>query len=199
MKKKIDTLLPKLLELLSSDFVTEPTRNVLLERMEVPVWRNVFFDDHEIQLLSIVCDLLIDQDSSNRVVEISLYIDKRLAENKCDGWRYNEMPPDGEMYKMGLKGINTISIEKYNQPFIELKKEDQLTILLSIQQGKQTGSVFTNMSSALFFEELLTESAETFFSHPLVQADMGYVGMADAKGWHYIGINESENVEKIFD
>lgn len=199
MKHNYSEILPKLVELLKSDYVTEPTRKVLLERIQHPAGKNIFFNDEQYHLLSVVCDLLLDQKSGNRIVEIAYYIDQRLTENKKDGWRYNNMPPDGDMYRLGLTGIQESSMKMFDKPFLRLPKCDQLAVLLSVQNGKAGGSTWEKMSSKTFFEELLSESAELFFSHPIVQADMGYVGMADAKGWNKIGFEESESIENYFD
>jgi hypothetical protein len=53
------------------------------------------------------------------------------------------------------------------------------------------------MSAKLFFEELLAETIEIFYSFPLVQQEIGYVGMADAKGWSNIGLNQTDEIEPV--
>lgn len=185
--------------LLSSDLVTEPTRKALQERTEKAFGNNKFFNDYSFNLLSAVCDLLVDQDSRYRTVNIAFFIDERLADNTCDGWRYNSMPPDDMMYKMGLEGIDETSSQMFGEKFIALKKEEQINVLNAIQQGNVENDVWTKLPPVLFFEELLAETAEIFFSYPLVQASVGYVGMADAKGWTKIKLNESEPIETKWD
>ena len=84
------------------------------------------------------------------------------------------MPPDDEMYREGLKGINKTANLLYNKKFIDLPKNHQLEVLGAVQKV-----------------------SEVFFSHPLVQDEMGYAGMADAKGWEKIRLNEREEREPI--
>ncbi|MEJ7829696.1 MAG: gluconate 2-dehydrogenase subunit 3 family protein [Segetibacter sp.] len=177
--------------LLSSDLVTEPTRKALLERVEKAFGKNKFFNDYSFNLLSVICDLLVDQDSQHRVVNIAFFIDERLTNKTCDGWRYNSMPPDDIMYKIGLEGIDETASEIFGRKFIALKKEEQIKVLNAIQKGNVVSDIWTKLPPAIFFEELLAETAEIFFSYPLVQADIDYVGMADAKGWSKIGLNEA--------
>ena len=178
---------------LNSDALTEPTRKALLERMVKgrAIDSNKFFAPYHFYLLSLICDRLMDQDPEDRIVNIALFIDERLANNTCDGWRYNNMPPDEKMLIRGLEGIYETSIEMYDKIFIALKKEAQIKVLETIQQGNPPGNTWKTLSAKRFFEELLAETSEIFFSHPLVQLQMGYVGMADAGGWAQIGLNES--------
>lgn len=184
----------KVRAILESAYLTEPTRKVLLERI-YKMGSNCFFDNPSFILLSRVCDLLMDQDSKNRMVNIALYIDERLQNNDSDGWRYDCMPPDRIMFMEGLKGIEEIATQRFKQNFILLEKEQQTQILKAIQEGNVATDIYKNLDPKLFFEELLAETAEIFYSHPIVQASINYVGMADAKGWTKLKLNQSENLE----
>ena len=48
------------------------------------------------------------------------------------------------------------------------------------------------MPAARFFEEMLSEVVALYYSHPLAQEEIGYVGMADARGWPRVGPGELE-------
>lgn len=166
--------------LLNSDLLTEPTRLALQERFE-KIGSNCFFSNDSFQLLTAVCDLLMDQNSGDRMVNIALSIDERLKNKDSDGWRYNSMPPDDIMYKIGLQGIDETASSIYGKKFCALKKEEQMQILSAIQNGDVQSELWNKLNPKLFFEELLAETAEIFFSHPTVQASINYVGMADAR------------------
>lgn len=183
-------------EILRSEFLTVPTRKALEERLE-KVGNNNFFDTNSFQLLSVVCDLLMDQDSDDRMVNIALFIDERLSNNESDGWRYDSMPPDRIMFTDGLQGIEETSLQLFRKKFCNLEKEQQIQILSAIQNADVKNEIWKKLDPKLFFEELLAETAEIFFSHPLVQTSINYVGMADAKGWTKIKLNQKENLENI--
>ena len=183
--------------LLQTDYVTPITRQALNKRMACVAEAPLFFDATAFELLSIICDRLIAQDSQDQIVNIAYFIDQRLNANTCDGWRYNNMPPDHKMYLDGLKGINETSTLSFKAPFIQLSKDQQLELLQSLQKGTAEGAVWKEMPSKLFFEELLAEATEIFYSYPLVQEEIGYVGMADAKGWTKIGLNERDGIEPL--
>ena len=91
--------------LLKTDLVTEPTRAVLTERLNAPAHQPTFFSPDEFALLTAVCDRLVPQQAAERI-DMAGPIDKRLTDGEGDGWRYNDMPPDGEAYRLGLSGIS---------------------------------------------------------------------------------------------
>lgn len=184
-------------ELLNSDFVTQATRVALQERMAKAKNSLHFFSDYYFSLLSIVCDRLMGQNPKNQVVNIALFIDERLVENTCDGWRYDALPPDDVMLLQGLMGIDETAKALFGMAFLALKAKEQKIVLKAIQKGTAAGNIWSILSSSLFFEELLAEATEIFYSYPLVQLEIGYAGMADAKGWEKIGLNQAEGMETI--
>lgn len=181
-------------EFLESDYLTPPTREVLQKRLD-HVGIPQFFDAGSFQLLSIVCDLLMDQDSKERIVEIAIFIDGRLFKNISDGWRYDCLPPDRMLYQQGLKNIEASSKKQYQKEFLELQKPQHLELLSNIQKGNVDDEIWKNINPMLFFEEVLAEATAIFFSHPIVQTRIHYVGMADAKGWTKLKLNEVEKPE----
>lgn len=122
-------------------------------------------------------------------------IDKRLAQNGSDGWRYDVMPADGDAYTLGLAGINETAQLLHNQSFIELEDQQQDDVLRQVQQAKAPGTIWEKLPADRFFEELLTEAAHNYYSHPLAQEEIGYVGMADVAGWQRISLNDLEDRE----
>ena len=186
-----------LMALLQTDYVTPITRQALGKRMAYTAEEPLFFDASDFEILSIVCDRLIAQDSHDRIVNIAYFIDQRLANHTCDGWRYNNMPSDEKMYLNGLNGIDQTSILLFKASFIQLTISQQSVVLQLLQKGDAEGEIWKEMSSKLFFEELLVEATEIFYSYPLVQEEIGYVGMADAKGWTKIGLNERDDIEPV--
>jgi hypothetical protein len=137
------------------------------------------------------------QDSNNRIVNVAVHIDERLHRKTGDGWRYDNMPSDDQMYIKGLKGINETAQRHFQREFVQLTNEQQMEMLRSVQHGFAEGVVWQELPPQRFFEELLAETTEIFFSHPLVQDEMGYAGMADANGWERIGLNEREQIEPV--
>jgi hypothetical protein len=182
------TLLPTdVLDWLSQLSLTPVTREALEARLEKEQDRNRFFPDDAFLTLSLVCDRLLAQDEM-RLVNIAIFIDDRLFHDKGKGWRYRELPPDVEMYPLGIQGIDQTALIRFGAPFRALSTAQQDEVLHQIQAGEPDGDVWKTLSAKRFFEELLTEATEIFVSHPRVQMEMGYTGMGDAKGWQSIGL-----------
>ncbi|WP_461103182.1 gluconate 2-dehydrogenase subunit 3 family protein [Spirosoma koreense] len=180
--------------LLQTRQVTEATRQALTERLTAPDYTHAFFAESEFLLLEAICDRLLPQDNGRRI-PVAPVIDQRLAENGSDGWRYDVMPPDGMAYKAGLAAVNETANLLFRDFFINLSADQQDDVLRQVQQGDAPGDGWKKLPAGRFFEELLTEAAHAYYSHPLAQEEIGYVGMADVPGWQKIGLNQLEDRE----
>ena len=180
--------------LLGSDAVTEPTRETLQARLSTPFVANPrFFTALEIFTLRAVCARLVPQ-SEPPAVDIAGCVDERLALGQGNGWRFNDLPADGEMLGAVLRGLD----ESAGQGgFASLEAAQQDALLSAMQSGEIEGATWKNLPAARAFEELLAELVEHFVAHPLIQQDIGYAGYADAPGWTKIGLNEREEREPV--
>ena len=59
----------------------------------------------------------------------------------------------------------------------------------SVELVHVRGGVWDTVPPVRWFEEMLAELVECYYSHPLAQEDIGYVGMADAPGWPALGLD----------
>lgn len=189
--------------LLATDLVTPKTREVLnariaaYEKPDAPVSR--FFTSAEFRTLQAVCARLIPQADREHPIDLAGAIDQRLAAGKTNGWRYDAMPPDGEAFRRAMRGLNeaaqAISNGGPNTGFETIADSAQDKVLAAVQRGDATGKVWETMPSTRWFEELLTEVATSYYSHPIAQDEIGFAGYADAHGWQRIGLNELESFE----
>ena len=181
-------------ELLESDFVTEPTRRALNERFDFDKnYAPQFFDWKEFDTLEAICDAL----APSKVVPcgfVAREIDKRLFENKGNGWRYDEMPPDGETYRIALPIFDQTARRIFAADFAAITNEQRIEIVRKMRDGdgdKMFGEISPKFPVTRFFEEIFAEFVELFYSHPLVLEEIGYVGFADGKGWD-LGVSSSK-------
>jgi gluconate 2-dehydrogenase gamma chain len=181
--------------LLSTTLVTPNTREVLEERLNQPVTAPRFFATDAFATLRAVCARLIPQHDHHEPIDLAGAIDQRLAENKTDGWRYDDMPPDADAYTQGLQGLDESARLTFGVAFVDLTSEQQDQMLSMVQRGGAPGEIWKTIPQQRFFEELLAETCECYYSHPIAQEEIGYVGMADANGWQRIGLNELETHE----
>lgn len=179
--------------LLDTDLVTPATRTALRARLTArdqasPAPR--FFDAHEFRTLTAVCHRLIPQDGRPHPVELPHALDARLADGKGDGWRYAVMPPDPEAHRLGLRGLDESARAMFGAGLTALPGDAQDAVLRAVQAGTVQGGAWDVLPAERFFEELLAELAEAYYSHPVAQDEIGYVGYADAHGWQAIGLDE---------
>ena len=176
--------------LLDTSQVTPKTREVLKARLaEKPASDPSFFSTESFAILKAASDRLISQSQG---IDLAGALDRRLATGTGDGWRYDTMPPDPIAHQAGLTGVEESAQILFGCGFVALSESEQDAVLTAIQQGKAPGKTWETMPSVRYFEELLTELTETYYSHPLAQEEIGYVGMADAKGWRAIGLDQLE-------
>lgn len=177
--------------LLESDRVTEPTRNALRARLLEPAPHRAFFTASEFALLEAVSARLIPQ----RYCSLAAQIDARLSKGQGKGWRFNSLPPDFEMYRSGLRGLEALAQTQHGSSFVELPALQMDQLLLAVQRGEVSSGVWESLPAAQFFAELLTELTELHYSHPLAQLEIGYVGFADAHGWQLVGLNSPRDLD----
>ena len=183
--------------LLNTNQVTDATRQALTQRLNAPPRQPTFFTANEFALLQAVCARLIPQDdrpTSDRI-DIAGGIDERLTENKSNGWRYDAMPTDGDAYRLGLAGIDESAVALYGHPFQQVPNDQQDDVLKAIQAMAAPGTTWQRLPVGRFFEELLAEAVEIYYSHPLAQEEIGYVGMADVPTWQRVGLDQLEERE----
>jgi len=184
--------------LVDTDFVTPATREVLKSRLvpdDAPPLADSqprFFDSETFDTLRAACARLIPQADRPRPVDLAGALDERLADGKCDGWRYSQMPPDGEAYRRGLFGLNESARAMFGMAFYEIDASSQDEVLMAVQRNEAQGQTWMSLPARRFFEELLAELTECYYSDPLSQEEIGYVGFADAHGWQALGLNELE-------
>ncbi len=179
MKKKLPEDFRKLLE---SDFVTVQTKRVLQERLDSGETPPLFFSENEYEILKAVCGTL----APSTVVPIwfaANAIDKRLAENTGNGWRFDTMPTDRESYQTGLQLLNDAAQETFQNDFTSLEVEQRREIFERFKNETIPINKPTDFDFKLFFSELCAEFAEIFYAHPNALAEIGYIGFADAHGW----------------
>lgn len=182
--------------LLETDMVTPQTRAALLERLEKEtVATPRFFDSEAFATLRAACARLLPQPERAQPVDLAGAIDERLAKGEGDGWRYDGMPPDGEAHRRGLLGLNESARLLFGKGFPELDGPRQDRVLSLVQRGEVEGGMWETTPAHRFFEELLAGVTESYYSHPLAQEEIGFVGMADAPGWQSVGLDQLEPLE----
>ncbi len=148
--------------LVSSPLVTPATRNALRDRLGQKPDAPSVFTPQEFALLGLVSVCLVPHDPAT--LPLAAQVDARLSQGITDGWRYDQLPPDAEAYRQLLASLPA-----------DFQSTDD--------GGRHAALTQAQEDHPKIFEELLAELTEGFYSNPLNQLSIGYVGFADAHGW----------------
>ena len=83
----------------------EPTRQVIDRRLAVPREPR-FFSATEWPTLGAVCDRIMPQPKDRPPVPLAAYVDQKITDGLLDGYRYAQMPPQGEAWRRGLAALD---------------------------------------------------------------------------------------------
>lgn len=164
----------------------DATRTVLTDRIEkTPPIR--FFSSGEAALLGVIIDRLMPQDdrSHSRTIPILPIVDERLYMNSLNGFRYEDMPPDQEAYRIGIQAIEEMSIERFQQSFTEMTVHRQELILKSLHDGKPdpANAAWQQIPVHRFWALLMEDCVTAYYSHPYAWDEIGFGGPAYPRGY----------------
>lgn len=163
----------------------DQTREVVRKRLEeIPPIR--FFTDEEARLLDAVAERIAPQPDRSEAdgVPIVPWIDEKLYEDKRDGYRYEEMPPQRDAWRLGLKGINETAQALFEEKqFVDLDPLSQDVVLTHIARGEPAGATWKSLPASRFFRDVLCSTiVKIYYSHPLAWNEIGYNGPSSPRG-----------------
>jgi gluconate 2-dehydrogenase subunit 3-like protein len=179
-------------------FWDEATRTLVLKRVnEVPPIR--FFRPDEAALMQAVIDRVLPQDDRDDAHKIPVlnYVDERLYNGVINGYRYVDMPPDDQAYRLGLEAVEEIAHYLHRKPFRELGQRQQDEVLKTIHDGNPPvpKRIWERMSVKHFWSLLLQNVAEAYYAHPWAWDEIGFGGPAYPRGYMRLNRGEPEPYE----
>lgn len=187
MSKEFRTRYPgyNVLDKWSSPDWDDQTREVVRKRLEkIPPIR--FFTEHEARTLAAICDRIVPQPDRGEALKIPIvpWIDEKLYEDKRDGYRYEELPPQREAWRLGLAGIDETALALFNgTPFVELEPLSQDVVLRHVERGDAPGAVWEKIPPAYFFRNVLSITiVKIYYAHPQAWNEIGYGGPSSPRG-----------------
>lgn len=167
------------------------TAGVVLSRLGMPPDIRFFTEDEE-AIATALCDQLLGTDGEPRV-PVTAMIDARLAEQQTDGWRYADMPEDGQAWRESLRHLEAAARAKFGGPFAECAEGDQRAVIQAVQD---LGSGDWHGMNAGHVWSLWTRYACTaFYSHPSAWTEIGFPGPAYPRGYKNPGLDAREPFE----
>lgn len=174
------------------------TRETILTRISnIPPIR--FFSLSEAALLEAVIGHVLPQTdrTPERRIPISPYIDERLKSGRIAGYRFEDMPSDGDAHRLGLQAIEQMALAGFGVPFAQLSWREQEALLRSIHDGRPFGAeeIWRRMPVHRYWALLMSDCVEVYYAHPWSWDEIGYGGPAYPRGYVRLEGGEPERWE----
>ena len=163
------------------------TREVVDERLTVHPGPR-FFTAEEWPTVQAISARILPQPSDRPVVPIAAYVDQKLHEDRRDGHRRADLPPQREAWRRGLAALDAESRRAHGHRFHDLAPFDQDRLLKTMQDGDLHDRAWAGMPPGHFFtERLLADVTHAYYAHPTAWNEIGFGGPASPRGYVRMG------------
>jgi hypothetical protein len=167
------------------------TRDLVTSRLAVPS-ATEFFDKNEGRCARVLLNLLTGQEVEARIPVLEM-VDTRLAAGETDGWRYEDMPEDGQAWRDTLGYLDEDSRARCGLPFAEAPAEDQLDVIQAVQD-RQSGD-WHGLNAAHVWSLWTRYACTALYAHPYAWNEIGFSGPAYPRGYKNAGVDKLEGYE----
>jgi Gluconate 2-dehydrogenase subunit 3 len=167
----------------------EQTRSVVLARLEPPQYR--YFEPDERPTLEAFCDTVTAQDSEPRI-PLLRFVDQTLYEGKLPGFRYADMPEDGEVWHRLRRGLDDEARALGAESFAELSPERREDVVGRLADGQLHGGVWDSMPVKRAWSVTTAAVLTAYYAHPWAWNEIGFGGPAYPRGYMRLGIDQPE-------
>ncbi len=176
-------------------FWDDATRKTVTDRVErtEPIR---FFDAEQARFWSTVFDHLIPQTDRTpaRRIPILPALDARLYLGKTSGYRFEDMPHDREVYRLGKEAIDQEARLACGAGFLSLSNLQQDQVLKIIHDGTPKGSadIWSRMSVHRFWQQVMQDAIDAYYAHPWAWDEIGFGGPAYPRAYTRLERGEPE-------
>jgi hypothetical protein len=167
-------------------FWDEATRRVVLQRVEHQP-EIQFFTPDEAALMEAIVNRLVPQDDRDEAHRIPIVptIDNRLHVGRIDGYRFEDMPPDGDAYRIALSGVDAVAQHLHGQKFVDLMSEQQDDVLWTLHDGDPPAGeeIWQRVPVVRFWLLVVQDAIEAYYAHPWAWDEIGFGGPAYPRGY----------------
>ena len=148
--------------------------------------------------LKAVCGRILPQPAGRPAVPLAAFVDLKLWENRRDGWRHAQLPPQDEAWRRGLKALDAEAQARRGRTFAELEPEAQDELLKDMQAGRLAHPAWAGMPPAIFFSDrVLSDITHAYYAHPTAWSEIGFGGPASPRGYVRMDLNRRDPWEAV--
>jgi Gluconate 2-dehydrogenase subunit 3 len=154
-----------------------------------------FFTGPEAACARALLNLLTGQDEQDGELAVPVLemVDSRLAAGQTDGWRYEDMPEDGQAWRDTLAYLDADAGQRCGTTFAAAPEADQAALIQAVQDLKPAG--WHGLPAAHVWSLWTRYACTAFYAHPSAWAEIGFPGPAYPRGYKNAGVGRLEPFE----
>jgi hypothetical protein len=136
---------------------------------------------------------LLDQPHDDLGVPVMEMIDARLADGQTDGWRYEDMPEDGQAWRDTLAYLDRDAKERFGSGFAACAGHEQTALVQAVQD--LGASAWHGVPAAQVWSLWTRYACTALYAHPAAWDEIGFSGPAYPRGYKNLGVGGREPFE----
>ena len=135
-----------------------------------------FFSGPEKACALTLVNLLTGQNGKDDELAVPVFemVDARLTAGETDGWRYDDMPEDGEAWRETLAYLDADAEARYGTSFADAPEASQAALVQAVQDLKSAD--WHGLPAAHVWSLWTRYACTAFYSHPAAWAEIGFPG-----------------------
>ncbi len=166
------------------------TRQVVIERVDHPPPVR-FFTSSEVATLDAFFDCALAQDREPKIPVLRM-VDAKLYSGKREGYRYADMPDDGETFRLVAVGLDGAARQHGAPDYADASAAIKHRVVQSFADGQLHGEVWDELPCAHAWSVVMREALSAFYSHPWAWNEIGFGGPAYPRGYARLGAGQRE-------
>jgi hypothetical protein len=178
-------------DVLSQSRHWDPVTAELIAARSGPPPRPRFFTDTEQGTAGALLGELTGQFDEPLGVPVLEMVDARLAAGETDGWRYEDLPEDGQAWRDTLGSLDKDAHDRCGTSFAEAPRPDQRAIIAAVQDAEE----WHGMNAPRVWSLWTRYACTALYAHPLAWNEIGFSGPAYPRGYKNAGVDKLEPFE----
>ncbi len=154
-----------------------------------------FFTRSEESCARALLNLLTGQDEQDHELAVPVLemVDARLAAGETDGWRYADMPEDGQAWRDTLAYLDGDAYRRCGTSFADAPETERKTLVQAVQDLKSAD--WHGLPAAHVWSLWTRYACTAFYAHPFAWSEIGFPGPAYPRGYKNAGVGKLEPFE----
>jgi hypothetical protein len=169
------------------------TKDLIEARVRTPPPAVTFFSATERGCAHALLNDLTGQDRDDARVPVTQMVEARLAAGETDGWRYADMPEDGQAWRDTLGYLDADARDRCGTSFAEAAEGDRHRLIQAVQD--LSGEDWHGLPAKHVWSLWTRYACTALYAHPDAWAEIGFPGPAYPRGYKNIGVDKLEPYE----